>query len=658
MPTKIEEKIEELTDKFLRGNFYDVLAELDELLKESDINKKEQIKAKILKGRVLFFSSWFDYKRDNMEPSITILEEAYNESKEINNKLLEFESIYRMYLPLYGLNKYKEFNEFFEVLKKLTDEIKSLFPSKYVQIQAKFLIWKAFLSNFKMKLGMELSSTVIDEMMQSLEESMQINQKLGNQDEYNFNIRLLAMCYRNRGDIDLSLEFWEKSLEYVLDLENKYHIAFVYLRISEIYRIKRNFDLALEFMQKADNLYKELGSERGRYFSKYDKGEILFAKGEYENTQKIFEECLEFSLKENIRNMIAWCYEAIGTLIFLQWGRLEKALEHYMKAYRIYIESGDLKAPSILFKISEVHLLRGELDEALKIRKETLEYWKKVGNIFTITGYLSAIADVYWQKGMLEEAMKYAKECLKLREEKDLKVLIFFSLTQMTYLAVETKDQELSLQYLNQMETIKDELNTKGSDQDYRLLKALVLKLSTKIDDLIQAEVLLEQLLEEELNYYQLTYSILYLCEILIKQLLQTNDKEILKKLIAYVKKLYEFAETNKTYPLMVEVLWLQSQISLVEMDFEKAQELLSKANQMAKEKGLERLEKKIVYAESEISNKREEMVDLGDLDSTLPKRLEIVKLNGTIADIRKERLADIKQEEHFVQNKLFSIKL
>ncbi len=658
MASKIEEKLEELSKMFLGGQYYEVLDQLDKILEKSEGSTEEKIKAKILKGRILFHIAWFDYKRDYSTSSLAILKEAYNESKKINNKLLEFESIYKMYLPLWDLNKYKEYNDFFEELSKLLNLIESSFPSEFKQRKAQFLTMKGLLSQFRLKLGMEVSSTTTDEMIQSIEQSMQLNLELGNDDDLNYNYRQLAICYQIKGDLEKSLEFWEKALKLSLEFGNKYILAFVYRYMSDIHSLRGDLDSSTEFLQKASNLYQELDSKRGLYQIKYYTSLHHSHKGEREIALKLFEECLKFFLDVNNREMVAGCYSSIGDIMYLQWGKLEKALECYTKAYRIYVELGEHKIPYILWSISEVHLLKGELDEALEIREEVLEEAKKYGNIFTISAYLAAIADVYLHKGMLKESLEYAQESLKLREEKNLKWGIYYSHYQITVLAVESNDSVLATDHLEQIRPLVDELNTKLIEQNFRYLQALVLKLSTKINDLIQAEVLLEQLLKEETNYRLLIDSLLCLCEILIKQLLQTNDKEILEKLITYIRKLLEFAESNNAYPLIVETLWLQSQISLIEADVEEAQKLLSKANLMAKEKGLVRLDKKISFEEKEFKRKTEQIAELAEMDSSLSKRMEIIGINKTVTDIKKERLADIKQEQQIVGNKLFSLKI
>lgn len=658
MSSIIEKQLKKLDMMFLNGKYYEVLEQLNEILEKSEITREEKIRTKILKGKTLHHIAWFGFKVAYGVPAQTILEEAYEESRKINNILLEFDSIYWMFLTLYLLNKHNEMKEFYEKLSNLLKEIKTAFPTEFKHKKARHLIFKAFFTVFKIQLRMEVSTTILEEMIAETQQSLLLFKKLGKEEEINFGYRILGACFFSIGNYDKSMEFWQKSQEINYRWKNKYLIAFCYSRIAAIHGTKGDYDKFIDFRQKSRSLYEELGSKGGIKSLELNLGHYYLIRGEREKALKVYEDCLEFYLGENDKNGISGCYSSIANIIYLHWGKQEKALEYLMKSYRIAVELGDPLAYNSLSLISEIHLIKGELDEALKIREEVLEEVKKYGNRSWIAHYLGLIGEVYWQKGMKKEALEYAKESLKIMEEIGGKRTLIYSHGQIVYYAVESNILELAKTHFGRLKPIVEELKTKPEEQYLKCLEAFILKKSTKINDLIQAEVLLEQLLKEELPYYLLIYTMICLCEVLISQLHLTNDKEILKKLMKYLSKLYDFAESNKAFPLIVETLWLQSQVSLIEMDFEEAKELLSRADQIAKEKGLKRLVKKISSVEDEFNKKTELLANLGEIDSSLSNRMEIIKLNDTMTDIKKERLVDIQQEQHVVSNKLFSIKI
>lgn len=658
MSSVVEKKIEDLYNSFLSGKYYEVEERLNKILEKNELTEKERIKIKILKGRTLWHIAWFDSNEAYLIPAITELEEAKSESKEIKDILLEFNSIYWMNVPLWIMNKFEKLEELDEILSSLLKEIEQSYSFEYKEKKARRIYFKAFSILSNMKSGRDISTSIIEEMIDLAKQSLKIFSELGNEEEINFCYRMLATLYRLTAELDKSIEFWEKSQEINSRWKNGYITSFCYRQIAFIHRFRNEDENYLKLIQKAREIYEEMGRKRGIHEIELDLGFFHKNRGRREKALEIFEESLEFFIEDNNKLKTCICYQNIGDIIYSEWGKLDSALEYFTKAYRIAVDLGEPDTPTILWSISEVHLLRGELDEALKIREEVLEESRRIGNIFTITSYLSSIANVYFHKGMLKEAQEYVEESLKLYKERNIVRGIYFNKTQMVYLAIEMKNLEMAKKHLEELKPIVERMNFVPYNQDLRFLQAKVLKIDSKINELIQAEVLLEKLLEEEMGYYLLIESLLCLCEVLIKQLLQTSDKEVLKKLIKYVSKLYELAESNKAYPLLVEALWLKSQISLLEADTETAQNLLSKAKSIAEEKGLIRLEKKISFEEKEFTKRTAQLADLGVESASLSERMKVVKINGTVSEIQKERIVDIKQEQHLVGNKLFSIKI
>ncbi|MHA1346929.1 MAG: hypothetical protein ACTSO3_11080, partial [Candidatus Heimdallarchaeaceae archaeon] len=85
-----------------------------------------------------------------------------------------------------------------------------------------------------------------------------------------------------------------------------------------------------------------------------------------------------------------------------------------------------------------------------------------------------------------------------------------------------------------------------------------------------------------------------------------------------------EIGVKELTYPLLVQTYWLQSRISLLELNAEEAQKLYTKAQAMAEEKGLELMARKI-------SDEHDFLIDQLDLwrkfTTKLPSILEIFEL-------------------------------
>jgi hypothetical protein len=223
---------------------------------------------------------------------------------------------------------------------------------------------------------------------------------------------------------------------------------------------------------------------------------------------------------------------------------------------------------------------------------------------------------------------------------------------------VETNQHEQAKDYLDQFKSIIDEIDNKPLLLNYRFSEALVLKISEQHRDRIKAELLFEQLLEEELTYTLQIDVLLNLSELLLNELQNTDDETILEKVKTHVTRLYDFAVSNKSHLLTVEALWLQSQIAMIELDVKKAKETLQKAQKIIDEKGLERLVVKIANEQEKLDELSSDLIEAGKKAYSVSKRMELVKVQNTVKDIKKNRLVEDALEDVSTSKTLFSLRI
>lgn len=655
----------QLLNKFdnsiLSGKYYEVLEEIEQFLKNKEISTEDKIRAKIQKGRIFIHLSGFEFIFEYNNKALDILNEAYNVSIDKQFDFLAYDAIYWKYLPFWGLNRYDEYLTTNDEFNLLQEEIKSKDPSLTKLVKSRSLVWKFFENAIRNYNENKYVMTTIEFIDLQLE-SLKISVELGDQEEIIFRQRQIALCYQMHGNFEQSLLYWNKLLKLHLDTGNKSFTANTYYNIARQYRHMGYLDKYYEFLKKADKAYNEVKSKRGIAYINQCFGDYFNLKGEREKAFDYFEKGLQFYQEINDKMMIGWSLNNCGE-IYQQKGELNKALDYFKKAFRIFIELGrpnyvqiNVNTNDIHFNISVVQYLKGEFDDAIEIRKDLLDRSRNEQIIDREAIYLTSLAEVFLQKGKTKEAYDYVKESLAIREEIGDTFGICNSLYLLILIAFESNDKELAKKYLEQLQPVVNELRSKPWNQKYQYLKALVLKMSNVISDRIQAEVLLEQLLKEELNYKLLTGTLFSLCELLILELKESSVKEILEKILKYVNELHNFAKLTNSYTLIIETLWLQSQLALLELNVKKAEDLLSQANLIAEKRGLERLRLKISNDKMKLDNKT---VKLNKLEkSTLSKRLEIVELEKTVTDIINERLKDFNVDEPIIGAKLFKLKL
>ncbi|MHA1156245.1 MAG: tetratricopeptide repeat protein [Candidatus Heimdallarchaeota archaeon] len=651
--------MDKLDALILSGKYYEILDQLEKFLKNKKISTKDKIRAKILKGKAMLYLGSFDFILEYQEKAIDVLNEVYVESNNKQYDLLAYDAIYWKHLPLCLLNRYDEFLTTIEDFNRLQVVIKSKYPSLEKLFDARSYVMRFFenaMRNYN-EINYSKSYPMNDHL-----QCLKINVDLEDLEEIGLRYRQLAINCSQRGDYEQSLHYWNKALKHYLEMGNKLITANCCYNIARTYKAKGDLDQYYRFLKKTEKEYNELKSKRGIAHTNLFFGDYFKLKGEREKAAECFEKSLQFYQETDDKMMTGWSLNNCGE-IYQQKGELNNALDCFKKAFRIFLELGkpiyihmEANTNSIHFNISVIHYLKGEFDNAIEIRKELLELSRKEQLKNPEAIYLTSLAEVFLQKGMIKEANKYVKESLVIREEIGDKLGVCHSLYLLSLIAIEKNDAKSAKKYLEQLQLKVNELKSKPWNQYYQYLKALVLKMSESISKRIQAEVLLEQLLEEELDYKLLVDTLFSICELLIFELKESGEKKILEKIHKFVIELHNLAKMNNSYSLIIETLRLQSQLALLELEVEKAKNLLSQANIIAKERGLERLRLKISNDIMKVDNKSLKLNKLKE--KTLPKKMEIMKLVETVTDIKKERLTDFMIEESIKSTKLFSLKL
>ena len=102
------------------------------------------------------------------------------------------------------------------------------------------------------------------------------------------------------------------------------------------------------------------------------------------------------------------------------------------------------------------------------------------------------------------------------------------------------------------------------------------------------------------------------------------------------------FAEDQHNYSLFVETHLLQSKTALLELDVEKAKQLLAQAQQIAEEKGLVRL---AMMASGEYDSLLEQVSKWDsfiDSEVSMKERLELTRLENMVTRLIHKRTGDI----------------
>ncbi|MBD3404768.1 MAG: tetratricopeptide repeat protein [Candidatus Lokiarchaeota archaeon] len=325
----------------------------------------------------------------------------------------------------------------------------------------------------------------------------------------------------------------------------------------------------------------------------------------------------------------------------LHQGDLELAIEIYSQSYPILDELGNKKSASAaLHNIGSTYRVMGDLDRALeyvemsKAISEEIEYIPNLAGAYTTTGI------IFYQKGQLEKASDNLDKSLEMFRDIGHRVYLARGLYYAVVIAVAQEDLKRADEYLNQMSAINNELDSLLISQHYRVAKALWHKSKGEPTDLQIAHDLFEQVVNEKITFFEVTFqSLLSLSDLLLEQMKSSDSEEHMGSIKEYAEMALEIAVSQGSHWLEAETYCLQAQIALIEIDYEKAKQLLTKAQLIADDKGLHQLARRISKEFDELLRKEERWTEISKSGASVSERLEIAQINE-----RVERMAKIQE--------------
>ncbi|MFX1277816.1 MAG: tetratricopeptide repeat protein [Promethearchaeota archaeon] len=411
---------------------------------------------------------------------------------------------------------------------------------------------------------------------------------------------LKSEIYRSRGELNEAFELARECLLIQQNLKNKIDISNVYYHLANLYLYNSDSNSGLEYALKSLTIQEELGYQSGIAGSLYLVGTSYFVRGNFDQALKLGRQ----SLKS----------KEISTLTKLE----------------------------VLDLLAMVFLVTGQLDRALKYRKRAAIIAQKENyeEQYIISTY--GIATNLRAKGEFDLAVDYLKKSLKLSENTNSTFGIMASLFHLILTTLDNNNPEQAKFYLSQLEKYCDQTESDVFKNVYLISKALVLKNSGRIRNLSEAEIILRGFTEKEIEtplIYRL--AMVNLCELFLEELKFTNNVEVLEDIIPLINKIYKIAEKQSAYAWLVEIKILQAKISLIQMDFDAAEQLLTQAQRIAELQGLTLLALKISSEHDNLLNQLSEWNNLKKIDAPMSERIELASFDGVVERLQGKSTID-----------------
>ena len=657
VPSSVQKEIDRIHRNYMNGELLVSLTELDDVLKNKEITIEERIKVDILRSEINCVSATYMVERGSLEIGMKFAQKAMKESKNHKDKTLRFDSLLNLAINYFYSNEWQESKK---QVKEILTDFEDFEPSRdfyYLKRKALVLMLKGLLPFFKTYTGKGTSDVEIEKGFQLWiegEKFCEENNLYLYQMGFLLNIKYMQT---NLGDLDLALETGQKMVTISKEHLGKFSLAFSLYHLAWTYYNKNDFVKFYE-LNKERLIIVEESENKGMIASTYQNlGDYYLVIGEYDEALDYFKRSLEIYQKLNRENAIAFAQGDCGYVYFLK-GDLGRALEFYEEAYPVLRENQPQDWFKVLTAFARVYTQKGDLDRALGFLDELMTIQEGFRNQIGISTVLMDQAMIYWQKGMKEQAISILQESFEIRYKVGNKALAASSLASLIQFNVEINNLEEAKKYFGHLDLINKELKNVHVSQYHKFSEALVHKKSSNLRDRLKAELLFEQLVEEDIQYSVLVQVLLHLCDILLLEMKETNEPEVLKKINKHVNKLQELSEKNNSHLLLVETLRLKAQLALIEFDVDNARALLLKAQNIAQENGFERLVLDLLEQQKKLTKQSIELKNLEKTSSTISQRMTLVELDDSVSVIKRTSITETVTKEEEVSKKLFSIQI
>jgi tetratricopeptide (TPR) repeat protein len=415
--------------------------------------------------------------------------------------------------------------------------------------------------------------------------------------------------------------------------------------ICETYALMRlgEFKRSNELVEFCKDKFKQIDIESDSFAKQWYgtlyhvEGSIL---GEIGEQQKALDVLL-YSL--SIRETLPYEIETASTLnnigvTYWYLGKSMEALSYFIKSYDIDSKYDNKQKMAIsLVNIGEIYQNRGELDQALKYYLESLDLKQSLGNKQSIAIGYDNIGRVYLRKNQIDIAKEYLSKSLDLHLEVGNKEKISTLCFYLILASLETNEIIEVEKYLDKLKEINAETSVKSIELKTRLAEALYLKEIGGMKNTMQAQLILEAIINDEVIEFELSFiAIINQCELFLLEYTVFNEKSVLKEIEKLFSVITSIAESNQSYLTLIESLTLESKFNLILGDLQTARKKLDQAETLANKYNLELMKQKIKITKKDMEKQVDSWSKMVNDNKETIKKMEETDIIDYLKSISK----------------------
>jgi tetratricopeptide (TPR) repeat protein len=282
---------------------------------------------------------------------------------------------------------------------------------------------KQLLENIHQQLGrLYFSVSDYQKALFHFENSLKINQEIGDRAGEGTTLNNISQIYDARGDYQTALHYLERSLKIVEEIDDINGKALLLANIGHLRTIKGDFKNALKDYEKSYKIMQETGNKAGQAVALVNISGIYRALGDYQQALDYIEEALKIQLEIGDKTSLGITFNNISQIYHAR-GNFKKALEYLQQALNIQQEIGDKRGMgATLNNIAIAHHVARDYQSSLKYLDQALRIQNEIGDKMGTSTTLSNISQVFDAVGKYQDALKVLQIALTIQQEMGDKV--------------------------------------------------------------------------------------------------------------------------------------------------------------------------------------------------------------------------------------------
>ncbi|MCE7734328.1 MAG: tetratricopeptide repeat protein [Candidatus Heimdallarchaeota archaeon] len=349
---------------------------------------------------------------------------------------------------------------------------------------------------------------------------------------------------------------------------------------------------------------------------------------------------IDTSVLDSLESGVFWqgTSDLIYGNIFFQYGSYDKSLKFYEEAVAKFEKIDDnYSLIGALNNIGEVHKLRGELDTAREYYNRCLLFFKheEIGLMKAII--LTNLGEISFLEGNNELAIEFLLKSLNMKLEVAPLHSLAYTLFQLLIVFLEIKDLKKAKEIKDFIEEIKERKEIPIVTSIRTLAEAVYLKNSNRMIDIAKSQELFVGVARTEIiaSQYRI-FAILNLSGLLITELKVYESEEIFKELNHWLYRLMKIGQVQQLNHLIGEIILIQSQVSVLQGDTEKAIKKLNEGIELASQNGMVKLMKKISSEKEKLFTEMDNAIDFEAI--SVRDKLDKMKIGEYLQTIIKNK--------------------